>query len=73
MTQMLERAMQRLKELPEEAQDSIAEKILLEIDEAQWAALFDRPESQAALETMAEEALKEHRAGKTKPLTPENL
>jgi hypothetical protein len=73
MTQMLERAMQRLKELPEETQDSIAEKILLEIDEAQWTALFDRPESQAALETMAEEALKEHRAGKTKPLIPENL
>jgi hypothetical protein len=73
MTQMLEQAMQRLKELPEETQDSIAQKILIEVDEAQWTALFERPESEAALETMAEQALSEHQAGKTKPLTPEDL
>ncbi len=39
MMQTLERAMQRLNELPEATRDSIAEKILLEVEEAQWSAL----------------------------------
>lgn len=73
MTQTLERAMQRLNELPEAAQDSIAEKILLEVEEAQWSALFNSPESEAWLEEMGAQALGELQRGETVLLTPENL
>ena len=73
MTQMLEQAMQRLHELPEAAQDSIAQKILLEVEEAQWAASFDSPESEIWLEEMGAQALLEFQRGETVLLTPENL
>ena len=65
MTQTLERAMQRLNELPEAAQDSIAEKILLEVEEAQWSALFGSPDSVAWLEEMGAQALLELERGET--------
>lgn len=74
MTQLLEKACNRLTELPELDQDAIASLILEEIeDEERWNASFARPESIALLSQMAAEALAEHRAGKTLPLDPDNL
>ncbi|MDE0022168.1 MAG: tetratricopeptide repeat protein [Candidatus Poribacteria bacterium] len=44
-----------------------------EESEAIWEELFSRPESDAFLLKMAEEALEDHRQGKTKPLKLEDL
>lgn len=40
----------------------------IEADNARWDALLATDEGQALLEKLADEALAEHRAGKTKPM-----
>ncbi len=40
----------------------------IEADNARWDALLETDEAQALLEKLAEEALAEHRAGKTRPM-----
>lgn len=53
-------------------QDELAAAILEELSaDERWDAAF--AESQGGLERLAEEALKEHRAGETKPLDPDAL
>ncbi len=72
MTALLERALAEAQKLPAEQQDAIAALILEEIeDEARWDDAFAR--SQDALVKLAAEAMKEHRAGKTRDLDPETL
>lgn len=67
MTQLLEKAIREVQKLPASEQDAVAAIVLEELaSEQKWAELF--AQSQDALEQMAEEALAEHRAGKTKPL-----
>jgi hypothetical protein len=67
MTQLLEKALREVSKLPPSDQDAVAVIVLEELaSEQKWAELFDK--SQDALARMAEEALAEHRAGKTKPL-----
>lgn len=67
MTQLLERAYAEVARLPEADQDAIATLILEELeDERKWQTSF--AQSQDALARLAEEALAEHRAGRTKPL-----
>ena len=69
MTRLLEEAFERASELPQEEQDKFARFLLAELDaERRWAALFSRPESEDLLERLADEALSEHRAGRTRPL-----
>jgi hypothetical protein len=46
-------------------EESVAE---VEADNAQWDALLATNEAQALLEKLADEALAEHRAGKTRPM-----
>ncbi len=41
--------------------------------ERQWAELFARPESEDMLECLADEALSEHRAGRTRPPTVNDI
>jgi hypothetical protein len=50
-------------------EEDIAE---IEADNAQWDALLATDEAQTLLEKLANEALAEHRAGKTKPMTFDN-
>ncbi len=45
-------------------EESVAE---VEADNAQWDAFLATDEAQALLEKLADEALAEHRAGKTRP------
>ncbi len=72
MTQLLERAYAEVAQLPEADQDAIAALILEELeDERKWQVSF--AQSQEALALLAEEALAEHRAGRTQPLDPETL
>ena len=72
MTQLLEEAFDKASRLSEEDQDAVASLILKEIDsERHWDELFAAsPDKLAAL---GREALKEHRKGKTKRLTPDDL
>jgi hypothetical protein len=73
MTQLLEKAFQEVQQLSDEEQNTIAERILLELDEQRWTELFATPESEAWLEEMGAQALAEHKAGKTRALKLEDL
>jgi hypothetical protein len=73
MTALLEKAVQRARELPEEQQDALALMLLEEMeDEARWDETFSRPESHDMLRDMAAEAMKEYHAGNAEDLNPEN-
>lgn len=67
MTRVLEAALAELAKLPPDEQDVLATLLLDEIkSEQRWANSLAR--SQALLESLADEALAEFKAGKTKPL-----
>ncbi len=66
MTQLLEQALSEVAKLPPSEQDALAAILLEELSsEQKWAELFAN--SQGSLARLADEALAEHRAGKTKP------
>jgi len=67
MTKALKRAFEAAAKLPDQDQDALAAAILEELvaDERWEAALGADP---GALEGLADEALNEHRQGRTKPL-----
>jgi tripartite-type tricarboxylate transporter receptor subunit TctC len=67
MTKLLEKAIAAATKLPSAEQDAIAAMILEELaDDAKWNASFTRSQNQ--ISKLAGEALKEYRAGQTKPL-----
>ena len=72
MTHALKRAFEIAASLPDREQDALAAAILEEVaaDERWEASLAASP---GALESLADEALREHRAGRTKPLDPDRL
>ncbi len=64
MTELLERAISKLKTLPDDEQNAIAAMILEELeDERCWDDSFAR--SPDVLAKLASEAMAEYRAGKT--------
>ena len=72
MTELLEKAFAEAAKLPEEEQRRLAEWLLIELSaERPWEALLAN--SSDSLERLAEEALREHRAGRTEPLDPDQL
>ena len=72
MTPLLEQAFARASQLSSEEQGTIASLILREIEANQrWEDAFAR--SQDALSRFADEALAEHRAGRTKYLNVDDL
>lgn len=72
MTELLQQAFQELAKLPPEEQEVFAAWMLDEIrSETRWNELFAH--SQDMLAKMADEALSEHRAGRTLPLDPDSL
>ena len=74
MTKLLQQAFERVSELPDTEQDKFARFLLAELEsERQWIELFARPESEELLERLADEALAEHRAGRTRPLIAEDF
>ena len=74
MNQLLQQAFDRAAELPEAEQDRFARFLLAELEsEGRWAELFGRPESEDLLERLADEAISEHRAGRTRPLSLDEL
>lgn len=67
MTELLERAVKKVKTLPDHEQDAIASLILEELeDEIHWDQAFAR--SQDVLAKLAAEAMTEDHAGKTEVL-----
>ncbi|HEY3827299.1 MAG TPA: hypothetical protein VGL82_22250 [Bryobacteraceae bacterium] len=67
MTGLLEEALRRVESLPQSEQDAIAARIMEALDdEVAWERSFrDRT---ASLQSMAQEAMEEHRLGETRPL-----
>ena len=72
MTKLLKKVFEEAAKLPDEDQDALAQAVLAELaSERRWDELFAR--STDVLSELAEEALAEHRAGRTKPLDPDRL
>jgi len=70
MTKRLEKAFEEASKLPEEEQDALARILLEELaSERRWDDLFAG--SGDLLSELAEEALEEHRAGRTEELDPD--
>ena len=72
MTNLLEKAFTEVSRLSEKEQDALARWLLEELAaQRQWDKSFaDSPQS---LSTLTQEALDEHRSGKTQPLDPDKL
>jgi len=63
MTKALKKAFEAASRLPDREQDELATAILKELaEDERWEAAF--AQSQQALEHLAEEARREHRAGR---------
>jgi hypothetical protein len=72
MTQALQKVIDEVSLLSPEEQETFAAWMLEELrSEQRWNELFAR--SQDVLARMADEALAEHKAGKTLPLDPDTL
>ena len=72
MTKLLERAFAEAVKLPKKDQDKLAKWLLDEIaSERKWDEAFARSADQLA--RLANDAVKEHRKGGTKPLDPDQL
>jgi len=72
MTKALEDAFREAQRLPDSEQDQLAAAIRAELEaEGVWE---DRlVASSEALQTLADEALEEHRSGRTQPLDPDTI
>lgn len=72
MTNRLDEAYAAAKELPEDEQEAIGAVLFAEIDaDRRWDELFAQPSE--VMERMADQALEDHRRGRTLPLDPETL
>ena len=72
MTRLLEQAIAAIAKLPEAEQDALARALMDEIGaDERWDARF--AQSSESLADLADEAIAEHRAGRTKPLDPDTL
>ena len=72
MTETLKKAFAKASSLPENEQDSFGKWMLAEMaSEKRWNRAFARTHD--SLEKLANQALTEHRKGRTKPLDPERL
>lgn len=74
MSQLMEQAIQKARELPEPEQEALASIMLQEIEsERRWDELFARPESADLLSRMADQALADVKAGRARPLDLDEL
>jgi hypothetical protein len=72
MTKLLEKALAEVAALPADQQDAVAAWLLAELaSERRWDESFTR--SEEGLERLADEALAEHRAGRSTPLDPDEM
>jgi hypothetical protein len=72
MTKALEEVFKEASKLPEAEQDALADAIRAEIRaEKEWDKSF--ASSMDVLERMADEAIADHPAGRTKPVNPDKM
>ncbi|MBN1460561.1 MAG: hypothetical protein JXA57_13590 [Armatimonadetes bacterium] len=72
MTKALQEVFKDASRLPEAEQDALAEAIRAEIaSETDWDSSFAG--SLRVLERLADEAVADHRAGRTKPVDPDKM
>jgi hypothetical protein len=72
MTRLLERAFKEASKLPEVEQNALAKWVMEELEsEGKWAKAFAASED--VLANLADEALAEHKQGRTKPLNLKDL
>ena len=63
MTEQLQHAIEALQQLPAEAQNVIAQRILEEIEEQEWDVIVSKPRVQARLRELGRQALEEDKIG----------
>jgi hypothetical protein len=74
MSQLMEQAIEKARQLSEPEQEALASIMLQEIEsERRWDELFARPESADLLSHMADRALAGVKAGRAKPLDLDEL
>ena len=74
MNDLLQKAFSRASALPADEQERFARFLLAELQsEQKWSELFSRPESGELLDRLADEALSDHRARRTRLLDPDDL
>ena len=74
MSQLMEQAIQKARQLPESEQEALALIMLQEIEsERHWEEQFARPESVDLLARMADRALADAKAGRARPLDLDEL
>lgn len=72
MTRLLEKAFEEASKLPADEQDALARTLLEELEsEERWGGMFE--DADDLLSELADEAVSEHRQGKTEPLDPDRL
>jgi hypothetical protein len=72
MTQLLKKAFQEASKLPVVDQNALAKWLIQELEsEKKWEIIF--AESEDVLDRLADEAIKAHNRGKTKPLDTDRL
>ena len=72
MTELLKQAFEEVSKMDGAEQDSVARWLLEELaSERRWDEAFQRSPDQ--LGKLADEALREHRAGRSRPLDPDAL
>jgi hypothetical protein len=72
MTKTLEEVLRQVAKLPDAEQDALAEAIRAEIGaEKDWDKSFAG--SMDVLERLADEAIADHRVGRTKPIDPDKM
>lgn len=59
MTEQLQQAIEALQQLPSDTQNTIASRILEEIEEQEWDAIVSKPQVQARLRELGRQALAE--------------
>ena len=72
MKKSLEKAFDEASKLAQDEQESLGRWLLAELAaQRRWDELLD--DSQGALANLADEVITEHRAGKSRPLEPDEL
>lgn len=69
MTEQLRRALEQIEQLPEDAQNEIAAKMLAFADEQRWEQLLNHPKTEDLLDRLSAEDDAEDVAGLTRPLS----
>ena len=65
MTEQLREAFERAQQLPDTAQNALAERIPKEIEEQEWETIINKPRVQKKLLALADEAWQEYEADET--------